>query len=174
MVGLEQLDEAVELDQRLASRVADAGEARGGVRGVQPTRARLNDHYGQMMGDDVVQLTGDPRALAKHGELGERGLLGLESPVALGQLRDQPPARADQPSGGPRRHRDQQRGDDRAAGDRERQSEPGDSQHAERSDSRAPQARLTAQAASARSSSTVAAPGGGCAGRTRRRPRARG
>ena len=38
-----------------------------GVRRVEPARARLDHHHGQVMGDDVVELAGDPRALAPHG-----------------------------------------------------------------------------------------------------------
>ena len=65
-----------------AKRAASSG-------GVEPARARLDDHHREVVGDDVVQLAGDPRALAAHGERGERVLLGLELAVALGQRGDQ-------------------------------------------------------------------------------------
>ena len=76
--------------------------------GVEPARARLDHHHREVVGDDVVQLAGDPRALAAHRELGDRLLLGLELAVALGELGDQLAARAHDPPGGPGRHRDQQ------------------------------------------------------------------
>jgi hypothetical protein len=90
-VGLQERDEVLELGQRLMPRLADAGEAGAAVRRGEPTRPRLDHHHGEVVGDDVVQLPGDPGALAAHRQRGERLPFGLELAVALGERRDQLP-----------------------------------------------------------------------------------
>ena len=55
---------------RPAPRVRRRGcrrSAAGASGASMPARARLDHHHGQVVGDDVVQLAGDPRALAPHG-----------------------------------------------------------------------------------------------------------
>ena len=81
-VGLQQGDEPVGLRQRLDPGVADRHEAVGGDIGMpglgEASGPGLDHDDREMVGDDVVQVAGDPRSLALDGEADERLLLGFE------------------------------------------------------------------------------------------------
>jgi hypothetical protein len=89
--------------------VADGREALGRDAGVprlgEPSRAGLDDHHREVVGDDVVQVARDPRALTLHREPHERLLLGLELAGPDGQLAHDLATPADLHSAPPRRQR---------------------------------------------------------------------
>ena len=117
LLRAQHAEQAPHLTQRLAARVADRAQRGGGLRrplrGARRRAVRLHDHHRQRVRDDIVQLAGDPGALARGAD--RRLLIALErqQPVALLQRGDLGPPRA--PPRAQRRR--QQRGDHRGGRD---------------------------------------------------------
>ena len=93
-LGLEHRDEAIRLRQRLGPCVAQRLKAFGSAirylpRFGETTRARLYHHQCEVVRDDVVQVSGDPAALALHRQLDESVLLSLELACASCQFTHQ-------------------------------------------------------------------------------------
>ena len=78
----QRAEEGAHLGHRLARRRLHRGERRRGGLGVDvedaARRRRLDPHHGHVVGDDVVQLTGDAEALLDDGVLLELGRLGTQ------------------------------------------------------------------------------------------------
>ena len=78
----QRAEEGAHLGHRLARRRLHRRERRRGGLGVDvedaARRRRLDPHHGHVVGDDVVQLTGDAEALLDDGVLLELGRLGTQ------------------------------------------------------------------------------------------------
>ena len=86
VLAAEHAEQPADLGQRLAAARLDGQEGVAGADGValgEPARpGGLHDHRAQRVGDDVVQLAGDPRALLLGSRGGPLGALVLE-PLGL-------------------------------------------------------------------------------------------
>ena len=99
--GVENFDQAVDLGFGLAGRFANRLERLGGAAGVLADEVSagvgLDDHEAHAVGDDVVQLTGDPGSFVAHRLDGEELAFLLELTGAQLELaRPRPPGGDDQ------------------------------------------------------------------------------
>ena len=130
LVVAEEIDEPCHVVQGLATGDADRGQPLAGAlieggRG-QSSSARLNDDDREMMGDDVVQLPGDARALTTYRELRERVLFLGELARGRGEAVDQTVALTDLMTDPERHQREERDLDVREVGEADRDLAGGD------------------------------------------------
>ena len=101
-------EQPARLGQRLAAGLLDRGErlARRRLLGAEGValRAGLDDHHAHVVGDEVVQLAGDPRALVGHRLARAQVALALEQLRARGERLGPQLALADRAAGDEHRH----------------------------------------------------------------------
>ena len=105
-LGAQDVQQAAHLGERLAARRLHGAQRadRGAGVAVQgaPRRSRLDDHDRDVVGDDIVQLECDPRALGEHRRVVAPGAVALELAALLVETPAEVPARTQDPEQGER------------------------------------------------------------------------